>query len=197
MGAALCIAAALALAGCSGESPASEATSVSVAPTPTPTPTPEIVLWAGDVCVARDNLLTTLTDLATSLDYDPADSGSVGEQFQRQAEAQLDEITLASEAVGAALGGIPLDYVEAAAALSQLQAKVDALTAAKDEALGHVAAAQEAGNPLGAGAEWIQAAIAAKATFDAGQETWSALSSATDAADGDVGEAFATAPECR
>ena len=26
----------------------------SIAPTPTPTPTPEIVLWAGEVCAARD-----------------------------------------------------------------------------------------------------------------------------------------------
>ena len=184
--------------GCGSDSGGAATPSASPTPTtPTPTPTPEIILWAGQVCVARDALLASVTDLVTNLSYDPAKPGSVGEQFQAEAQSHLDEVNAASEGLGAALGGVPLDYVEAAAALSKIQEKVTVLNRAKDEALGHVSAAQQAGDPVSGGVEWLQAAVAAKATFDAGMDTLNALSAAKDATNGDVGDAFATAPECR
>ena len=170
---------------------------LSMPPTPTPTPTPEVVLWAGDVCVARDQLLATIGDLAMSLEYDPQSPESVGEQFQTQVEAHMDEIDAASSRLGTALGGVPLDYVEAAAALTAIQEKVDRLTAAKDTTMGHVTAAQGAGDPVSAGLEWLKAAASAKETYDAGTETLGALQQASGAVDGDVSDAFATAPECR
>ena len=200
---AVLVAVAITATGCSGDDPgatdASTAppTTSSAPPTPTPTPTPEIVLWAGDVCVARDQLFQTIGELAMNLQYDPQSPDSVGEQFQAQAEAHMDEIDAASSRLGAALGGVPLDYIEAAAALTAIQSKVDVLTAAKDKTMGHVTAAQGAGDPVSAGLEWLKAAAAAKETFDAGTATVDALQQASGAVDGDVGDAFATAPECQ
>ena len=70
-------------------------------------------------------------------------------------------------------------------------------TSAKDTTMGHVAAAQGAGDPVSAGLEWLKAAASAKDTYDAGTETVGALQQASGAVDGDVSDAFATAPECQ
>jgi len=94
-------------------------------PTPTPTPTPEIEIWAGEVCAARDAFLASVVDVAGSLEYDPEDPASIGEQFQQQIPGQLDGVDAAASDLGAALGGIPLDYVDAAAAIPLLQERIE------------------------------------------------------------------------
>lgn len=169
----------------------------STPPTPTPEPTPEIVLWAGDVCEARDAFLASILDVAANLEFDTSDPSTLGDQFQEQLPGQLGGVEAAAADLGAALGGVPLDYIEAAATLSTLNDQVTVLNDAKDEALGHVDAARNAGNPVSAGAEWLQAAIAAKATYDAGIAVKDSLSDLTDSADGDIGEAFGAAPQCQ
>ena len=171
--------------------------SSSALPTPTPTPTPEIVLWAADVCVARDGFIDSVVAVASSLEYDPTQPGTVGEQFQRQIEGQFGTIEAEVSAMGAALGGIPVDYIEAAAAVSLLQGNLDSLIVAKDAAQTHITAAQGAGDPLTAGVEWLRAAGAAKAAYDVGVESLDSLQMLTGATEGDVGEAFALAPQCR
>lgn len=165
-------------------------------PTPTPTPTPEIVLWAGEVCASRDALIASVVDVAGSLEYDPEDPASIGEQFQQQIPGQLDGVEAAADELGTALGGIPIDYVDAAVAIPVLQERLDALGVAKDEAMGHVDAAQGAGDPVSAGLEWLRAAAAAKATYDAGVLVKDSLGQLFDSADGDIRDAFATAPRC-
>lgn len=170
--------------------------SSSAVPTPTPTPTPEIILWASDVCAARDGLISSVVEVAGSLEYDPEDPSSLGEQFQAQIPGQLDGVDAAADELGAALGGIPLDYVDVAVALPLLQERLSALDVAKDEALGHVDAARGAGNPIGAGVEWLQAAASAKATYDAALLVKESMDELVASADGDIRDAFATAPGC-
>lgn len=165
-------------------------------PTPTPTPTPEIVLWAGEVCAARDAFLASVVDVAGSLEYDPNDPASIGEQFQQQIPGQLDGVDSAANDLGAALGEIPVDYIEAASVIPLLQERIDTLTRAKDEAMGHVGSAQSAGDPVSAGLEWLRAAAAAKATYDAGLLVKDSLGELVGSTDGDVRDAFATAPRC-
>jgi hypothetical protein len=164
--------------------------------TPTPTPTPEIVLWAGEVCAARDALLSSVVEVAGSLEYDPEDPASIGEQFQQQIPGQLDGVDAAAEQLGTALGGIPVDYVDVAVAVPLLQERLDALGVAKDEAMGHVDSAQSAGDPVSAGLEWLRAAAAAKATYDAGVLVKDSLGELLGSADGDIRDAFATSPRC-
>lgn len=165
-------------------------------PTPTPTPTPEIILWAGEVCAARDGLIASVVEVAGSLEYDPNDPASIGEQFQQQVPGQLDGVDAAAEELAVALGGIPVDYVEAAVVIPLLQQRIDTLGVAKDEAMGHVDAAQSAGDPVSAGLEWLRAAAAAKATYDAGVLVKDSLGELVGSADGDIRDAFATAPRC-
>lgn len=165
-------------------------------PTPTPTPTPEIVLWADEVCAARDAFLASVVDVAGSLEYDPNDPASIGEQFQQQIPGQLDGVDAAANDLGAALGGVPVDYIEAASVIPLLQERIDTLTAAKDQAMGHVGSAQSAGDPVSAGLEWLRAAAAAKATYDAGLLVKDSLGDLVGSTDGDVRGAFATAPRC-
>ena len=181
--------------GVSSSSPAPDA-SPSRPPTPTPTPTPEIVLWAGEVCAARDAFLASVVDVAGSLEYDPGDPASIGEQFQQQIPGQLDGVDAAANELGTALGGIPVDYIEAAAVVPLLQERIGTLTMAKDEAMGHVGSAQSAGDPVSAGLEWLRAAAAAKATYDAGLLVKDSLGDLVGSTDGDIREAFATAPRC-
>jgi len=164
--------------------------------TPSPSPTPEIITWASGVCAARDGLITSVVDVAGSLEYDPDDPASVSEQLQQQMPGRLVGIEQAASELGSALGRIPLDYVDAAAAIPPLQDRLSTLGDAKDQALGHVDAAQQAGNPVSAGVEWIRAAAAAKATYDAGVLVKESLDELVDSADGDIRDAFATAPGC-
>ena len=77
-----------------------------------------------------------------------------------------------------------------------LQERIDTLTAAKDQAMGHVGSAQSAGDPVSAGLEWLRAAAAAKATYDAGLLVKDSLGDLVGSTDGDVRDAFATAPRC-
>ncbi|MFZ9986371.1 MAG: hypothetical protein ACO3J3_00625 [Candidatus Nanopelagicales bacterium] len=164
--------------------------------TPTPTPTPEIILWASDVCAARDGLIASVVEVAGSLEYDPDDPASIGEQFQQQVPGQLNGVDAAASALGTALGGIPVDYVDAAVVIPVLQQRLITLEAAKDEALGHVEAAQGAGNPVSAGVEWLQAAASAKGAYDAALLVKDSVDELVASADGDIREAFATAPGC-
>jgi hypothetical protein len=182
-------------ASASSSSPAPDS-SPSRPPTPTPSPTPEIVLWAGEVCAARDAFLASVVDVAGSLEYDPNDPASIGEQFQQQIPGQLDGVDAAANDLGAALGEIPVDYIEAASVIPLLQERIDTLTRAKDEAMGHVGSAQSAGDPVSAGLEWLRAAAAAKATYDAGLLVKDSLGELVGSTDGDVRDAFATAPRC-
>jgi hypothetical protein len=164
--------------------------------TPTPTPTPEIVIWAGEVCVARDAFIASIVDVAGSLEYDPEDPASIGEQFQQQIPGQLDGVDAAASQLGTALGAIPVDYIEAVSVVPLLQERIEILGTARDEALGRVDAAQAAGDPVSAGIEWVRAAAAAKATYDAGVLVKDSLGELTGSADGDVREAFASSPRC-
>lgn len=165
--------------------------------TPTPTPTPEIVVWAGGVCAARDAFVAQVTDLASSLEYDPNSGQSMGDQFQAQLNAQMDQLQTAAENLGAAVGKIPLDYEKAGTAIVDVQSKVDAFTAARDLTSQHLTAAGNAGDPVSGAAELVQAATAAKDAYEAGMAVVTALRDSTGAAQGDVKDAFERAPECQ
>jgi hypothetical protein len=178
-----------------GEAAASSAATPRPA-SPSPSPTPEIVLWADGVCEARDALVGSVIDVAGSLEFDSNAPESLGDQFQEQIPGQLSGVEAAAAQLGSALGGIPVDYVDAAAAIPILQQRLDALNVSKDEALGHVDDARSSGNPVASGISWLRAAAAAKATYDAGLLVTDSLQQLADSADGDVRDAFSDAPRC-
>ena len=163
---------------------------------PSPSPGVELAKWAGRVCVARDGVGATLVDLGKDLTYDPNSGISVADQFQVQLDAHLGEINAAMEKLGTALGGVPIDYVDASKIVTQVQASGETLMKARDEAAVHIDAARNSQDPLSLAAALVQAGISAKSTFDAGKEFIKVLDDATSSTRGDLGKAFEAAPQC-
>jgi hypothetical protein len=172
--------------------------SASAAATVAPSPSPgvELAKWAGRVCVARDGVGATLVDLGKDLTYDPNSGISVADQFQIQLDAHLGEINAAMEELGTALGGVPVDYVDASKIVTQVQASGETLMKARDETAVHIDAARNSQDPLSLAAALVQAGISAKSTFDAGKEFIKVLDDATSSTRGDLGKAFEAAPQC-
>ena len=172
--------------------------SASAAATVAPSPSPgvELAKWAGRVCVARDGVGATLVDLGKDLTYDPNSGISVADQFQVQLDAHLGEINAAMEKLGTALGGVPVDYVDASKIVTQVQASGETLMKARDETAVHIDAARNSQDPLSLAAALVQAGISAKSTFDAGKEFIKVLDVATSSTRGDLGKAFEAAPQC-
>ena len=172
--------------------------SASAAATVAPSPSPgvELAKWAGRVCVARDGVGATLVDLGKDLTYDPNSGISVADQFQVQLDAHLGEINAAMEKLGTALGGVPIDYVDASKIVTQVQASGETLMKARDETAVHIDAARNSQDPLSLAAALVQAGISAKSTFDAGKEFVKVLDDATSSTRGDLGKAFEAAPQC-
>ncbi len=177
----------------------SSVTATSAPPAASPTPDPAVALarWAGGVCVARDGVGATLIDFGKDLTFDPNSGVSAADQFQAQLDAHLDEINAAMENLGAALGQVPIDYVEASGIITEVQGSGDELLKARDETAKHIAAAREAEDPLSLAAALVQAGSSAKATFDAGKEFIRVLDEATGPKRGELGDAFAAAPQCQ
>jgi len=172
--------------------------SASAAATVAPSPSPgvELAKWAGRVCVARDGVGATLVDLGKDLTYDPNSGISVADQFQVQLDAHLGEINAAMEELGTALGGVPVDYVDASKIVTQVQASGETLMKARDETAVQIDAARNSQDPLSLAAALVQAGISAKSTFDAGKEFIKVLDEATSSTRGDLGKAFEAAPQC-
>ena len=172
--------------------------SASAAATVAPSPSPgvELAKWAGRVCVARDGVGATLVDLGKDLTYDPNSGISAADQFQAQLDAHLGEINAAMEKLGTALGGVPVDYVDASKIVTQVQASGETLMKARDETAVHIDAARNSQDPLSLAAALVQAGISAKSTFDAGKEFVKVLDDATSSTRGDLGKAFEAAPQC-
>jgi hypothetical protein len=177
----------------------SSVTATSAPPAASPTPDPAVALarWAGGVCVARDGVGATLIDFGKDLTFDPNSGVSAADQFQAQLDAHLDEINAAMENLGTALGQVPIDYVEASGIITEVQGSGDELLKARDETAKHIAAAREAEDPLSLAAALVQAGSSAKATFDAGKEFIRVLDEATGPKRGELGDAFAAAPQCQ
>jgi len=172
--------------------------SASAAATVAPSPSPgvELAKWAGRVCVARDGVGATLVDLGKDLTYDPNSGISVADQFQIQLDAHLGDINAAMEKLGTALGGVPVDYVDASKIVTQVQASGETLMKARDETAVQIDAARNSQDPLSLAAALVQAGISAKSTFDAGKEFIKVLDEATSSTRGDLGKAFEAASQC-
>ena len=175
---------------------AGDSTSAAATVAPSPSPGVELAKWAGRVCVARDGVGATLVDLGKDLTYDPNSGISAADQFQVQLDAHLGEINAAMEKLGTALGGVPVDYVDASKIVTQVQASGETLMKARDETAVHIDAARNSQDPLSLAAALVQAGISAKSTFDAGKEFVKVLDEATSSTRGDLGKAFEAAPQC-
>ncbi len=177
------------------ETTAAGSPNVSASPSSTPTPAP--VIWAGEVCVARDNLGAAVGALGRNLSYDITSDRSALEQIDRQLRMQVLSVGDALNTLGETLTGVPADFQEAndfvatttkikqdtEEAIAATQANLDAMVNA-DNVVGGVAAAG-------------QALVSAKAAFEAGTALVSEVTGAISDKGSELSAAFDAAPACQ
>lgn len=192
---ALLVVGSLALVGCSSSSDASSVSATSASPSPTPTPSS--VVWAGDVCVARDGLNTAVSALGRNLSYDVTSDRSALEQIDRQLRLQVIALGNAANNLATALKAVPVDFAAANDLVTTVtKAKTD-MTESLDATKSHLDQMMSSDNILSGVAEAGQALVAAKATFEAGQAMVTTMADAVSGANGELKEAFDAAPECQ
>jgi hypothetical protein len=175
------------------ESAASAPTSAS----PTPTPTPSAVIWAGEVCGARDDLNAAVSSLGRNLSYDVSSDRSALDQIDRQLRLQVLAVGDALNGLGTALAGVPADLKEANDfVVNTTKAKQDADEAIA-EAQSNLNEMVNSGSILDGVAAAGKAIIAAKAAYEAGQALVGEVSDLVSAKGGELSDAFAEAPECQ
>ncbi len=187
--------AALVLSGCSSSDDAtSAAASVSASPSPT---VPASVVWAGEVCVARDGVSTAVSALGRNLSYDVASDRSALEQIDRQLRLQVIALGNAADQLVKALQAVPVDFQAANDLVTTVTKARTDLAESLDAARSHLDAMVSSDNLLAGAAEAAQAVIAAKAAFEAGQALVGSVTDAVSGASGELREAFDAAPQCQ
>ena len=174
-----------------------DASSASAPPTASPTPTPASVVWAGRVCSDMDRVKASVGSLGQNLSYDVTSDRSALDQIQRQLTGQALAVGDAADRLLTTLGGVPVDFAAAAEMAATLTKSGQDTRTAASTVSARLQAAASAGDVLTAAAEVGQAIIAAKAAYEAGQAFVAAIGTATSTASGELGEAFALAPQCR
>lgn len=193
--AALALASITVLAGCSSTPAGVDATSASASPTPTPTPAP--VLWANDVCIARDGVMTSVSALGRNLSYDVTSDRSALEQIDRQVRLQVVALGNAADRLGTALQAVPVDFQAAndlVVTVTKAKADLEESLAATQQ---HLDAMMAADSIVTGVSEATQALVSARAAFAAGQALVDTSTDAISGANSELRGAFDAAPACQ
>ncbi len=187
----LVVAVAVVLAGCGSEEAAVPS------PSPTPTPTPPSVVWAGEVCVARDGLTAAVGALGRNLSYDITSDRSALEQIDRQLRIQVLAVADNADRLGQALAGVPVDFQAANDLVVSVTKAKDDTREAVDQVTTSLDAMVNANNIVTGVAQAGAALVAAKAAFEAGSALVSSVADSTSTANAELQEAFDAAPQCQ
>ena len=187
------------LVGCSSTDEASTTPAPSVeVSVPEPSPSIDVeAIWAGTVCLAINDVQTSIGEIAGNLSFDPLADQGVLEQLEAQLALEIAGLEEETAALGAAIGAAPVDYAEAASTITELQTAIQTTQAAGEIASGHLQAAADAGNPLSVAVELGQAAVAGKSAIDAGTAAIDLLAQTREELEASLGPAFDRAPECQ
>jgi hypothetical protein len=187
------------LVGCSSTDEASTTPAPSVeVSVPEPSPSIDVeAIWAGTVCLAINDVQTSIGEIAGNLSIDPLADQGVLEQLEAQLALEIAGLEEETAALGAAIGAAPVDYAEAASTITELQTAIETTQAAGEIASGHLQAAADAADPLSAAVELGQAAVAGKSAIDAGTAAIDLLAQTREELEASLGPAFDRAPECQ
>lgn len=187
------------LAGCSSTDEAQTTTSPGVeVSTPEPAPSIDVeAIWAGSVCLAINDLQTSIGEIAGNLNFDPLAGEGVLEQLEAQLAREIAGLEEETAALGAAIGAAPVDYADASLTITELQTAIETTQAAGEIASGHLQAAAVAGDPLSVAVELGQAAVAGKSAIEAGSVAIELLAQTREELEATLGPAFDRAPECQ
>lgn len=184
------------LAAC-GSDEGAAASSPSASASPSAAPIPPSVVWAGDVCVARDNVGAAVAALGNNLSYDVSSDRSALDQIDRQLRIQLLVVGDSLANLGTALQGVPVDFQAANDfVVTTTKAKDDtaeALAALRQ----HLDAMVNADSIVTGVAQAGQAIVAAKAAFEAGSALVGVVTDGVSQRGGELQEAFDAAVPCQ
>lgn len=175
----------------------SRASTEAASPTPTgPSLAEQQVIWAGEVCVARDRLTDRVADLGQGLEFDRALDASLLDQLDRQLRWQVLAVASAANDLGTILITAPVDPVQANDWVVEFTERQTALQGAIDRTTGHLDALGAAGGLVDGLVEGGAAIGAATDALVAGQELVSTAQRASEEAQQEFAPAFTAAPEC-
>jgi len=194
--AAAVLAAVAMLSGC-GSDEASSSASVSASPSPSPTPTPAPVVWAGEVCVARDGVSAAIGALGRNLSYDVSSDRSALEQIDRQLRIQVLAVGDSLSRLGTALQGVPVDFQAANAFVVDATKAKDDTTEALEATRTNLDAMVNADSVVSGVAAAGAALVSAKAAFEAGSALVTVVSDGISTKGGELQAAFDAAPQCQ
>jgi hypothetical protein len=184
------------LASCGSDDTTSSA-SPSASPSPTSTPTPAPVIWAGEVCVARDNVGAAVSALGRNLSYDITSDRSALEQIDRQLRIQVLSVGDALSGLGTALQGVPADFQAANDFVVAATKAKDDTTEAIEETRANLDAMVNSENVVSGVASAGAALVSAKAAFEAGSALVQIVTDAVSTKGGELQAAFDAAPQCQ
>jgi hypothetical protein len=182
------------LAGCGSSG---DATGTSASATPTPTPTPSSIVWAGDVCLAFDDVKKAVGALGHNLSYDVTADKSALEQIDRQLRLQVLSLGDSADRLQATLREVPVDFAAANDMVVTLTKSSGDTKDAVGQVTAHLDAAVNADSIVTAVGEAGQAIVAGKAAYEAGKAFVQGITDATSTASGELKDAFDAAPACR
>jgi hypothetical protein len=153
-------------------------------------------VWAGDVCVAFDDVKKAVGALGRNLSYDVSADRSALEQIDRQLRLQVLSLADSTDRLQATLREVPVDFVAANDMVTTLSKSSTDTKDAVAAVTTHLDAAVNSGSVVTSVAEIGQALVAGKAAFEAGQAFATGIGDATSTASGELKAAFDAAPQC-
>lgn len=152
--------------------------------------------WASGVCLAADDLAIQVTSVTDGLDVDLGNGLDQLPAIQEQVSANVDQIEAGINDVQVALAAVPAGSTQAQEFVVETQVLVDSARSSGQEAVDLLAQAGEAGNVLSAGIAAAGAVAAAQSAFSDATAALDLLDRTRTDGQGELGRAFATAPDC-
>jgi len=152
--------------------------------------------WASGICLAADDLAMQVTSLADGLDVDLGGGLDQVPAIQDQVSANVEEIEAGIDAVQTALAAVPSGSTQAQEFVVEMQVLVQSARSSGQQAADLLTQAGEAGNIFSAGIAIAGAVAAAQSSFQDASAALDLLDRTRTSGQGDLGEAFASAPNC-
>ena len=152
--------------------------------------------WASGVCLAADDLAMQVTSVTDGLDVDLGGGLDQLPAIQEQVAANVEEIEAGIDEVQTALAAVPSESTQAQEFVVEMQGLVQSARSSGQEAVDLLAQAGEAGNVLSAGIAAAGAVAAAQSAFQDATSALDLLELTRTSGQGELGEAFASAPNC-
>lgn len=189
------LALAVVLVACSDDSDSSSG--ASGAPTPTPDLEEQMQNWASAVCASSDALADQVTGIADGLNVDLSSGLDQLPAIEEQVSANIADVQSGIDDVQQALAAVPDDSPEAQAFASEMDELISDARVSGQKAVTLLGEAGAADNVLTGGLAAAAAVAEAQSAYDDATSALELLDRTRNEKVGEVGVAFASAPDCQ